>query len=209
MTKLGKLAKVTTLLIFIQIFRILLKQTIFLFTDHSVQTNNTVSALLFLLLTVLLLCYSKRNVIPLSIFPQKRCRLYILITAVYLALLISTPFITNNYSFSAIQNLLYLALIVPVFEELLFRGYLWNELKTVLKKEANVYIIITILFSVWHFGYFDSIAIRIANENLMFVLLMKALTGLLFGIVLGFTRYKTKNCFSTILLHGAMNVFGR
>lgn len=209
MTKLGKLSKVTIFLVLVQIFRILLKQTTFLFTGHSVQIDSTVSAILFLLLTILLLCFAKTNDIPLSIFPQKWRKLYILITAVYLALLISTPFITNNYSFSAIQNLLYSALIVPVFEELLFRGYLWNELKTVLKKETNVYIIITILFSVWHFGYFDSIAIRIANENLMFVLLMKALTGLLFGIVLGFTRYKTKNCFSTILLHGAMNVFGR
>lgn len=45
--------------------------------------------------------------------------------------------------------------------------------------------------------------------NLSFVMLMKVITGLCFGIVIGLVRYKTKNCYAGMLTHSIMNVFGR
>lgn len=36
-----------------------------------------------------------------------------------------------------------------------------------------------------------------------------AITGLRFRIILGLVGIKSKNCYVTILLHDAMNVFGK
>ncbi len=66
----------------------------------------------------------------------------------------------------------------------------------------------TIPFALWHFGYISSIAFRV-EYGLMNAMIWKAITGLCFGIVLGAVRLKTKNCYSTILLHSVMNIFGR
>ncbi|MGM9573231.1 MAG: type II CAAX prenyl endopeptidase Rce1 family protein [Hominicoprocola sp.] len=70
------------------------------------------------------------------------------------------------------------------------------------------YLTTIILFGLWHLAYIDSIAFRVGG-GLHTVMVWKAVTGLCFGIVLGAVRVKTKNCYATILLHGAMNLFGR
>ncbi|WP_368488841.1 CPBP family glutamic-type intramembrane protease [Clostridium sp. BJN0013] len=48
-----------------------------------------------------------------------------------------------------------------------------------------------------------------SNSGLPFVMFMKVITGLCFGIIIGFIRYKLKNCYATILIHSFMNIFGR
>jgi len=47
------------------------------------------------------------------------------------------------------------------------------------------------------------------NLKREFTMLMKVVIGLCFGIIIGLARYKTKNCYATILMHSIMNVFGR
>ncbi|WP_346928927.1 CPBP family glutamic-type intramembrane protease [Clostridium sp.] len=69
-------------------------------------------------------------------------------------------------------------------------------------------IILTALFALWHIGYISSIAFRIKN-GLVNAMVWKVITGLCFGIILGAVRLKTKNSYSTILLHGSLNIFGR
>lgn len=67
-----------------------------------------------------------------------------------------------------------------------------------------------IVSSIWHlaFGLFDSLVFHV-GEGLPEALIWKVITGLCYGLVLGLLRLRTKNCYSTILLHGAMNIFGR
>ncbi|MBO0410862.1 CPBP family intramembrane metalloprotease [Enterococcus hulanensis] len=57
-------------------------------------------------------------------------------------------------------------------------------------------------------GYFDSLAFRV-GEGLPEALIWTVIIGLCYGLVLGLLRLRTKNCYSTMLLHGAMNIFGR
>jgi membrane protease YdiL (CAAX protease family) len=59
----------------------------------------------------------------------------------------------------------------------------------------------------WHLGYVDSIAFRV-EIGLGNAMLWKVITGLCYGIILGVLRLRTKNSYSTILLHGVMNIFG-
>lgn len=98
--------------------------------------------------------------------------------------------------------------MTPIFEEIIFRGYIWNKLNVVFKKESITYIVSTALFALWHIGYIDAISFRV-ETGLAIAMFWKVITGLCFGIILGAVRYKTKNSYSTILLHGVMNIFGR
>jgi len=45
--------------------------------------------------------------------------------------------------------------------------------------------------------------------DLLYIMLMKTAVGFFFGIVIGFVRYRTKNTYAAMLMHGVMNVFGR
>lgn len=120
---------------------------------------------------------------------------------------ISAP---SNFTegFQGIMLLVYSCIITPIFEELIFRGYVWNKLNMIFIKEWKTYIICTILFALWHIGYISSIAFRV-ESGLANVMMWKVITGLCFGIVLGAIRLRTKNTYSTILIHGILNLFGR
>ena len=122
-------------------------------------------------------------------------------------LFIASP---SNYKggIEPILLLVYSSIVTPIFEELIFRGYIWNELNQIFTSEWKTYIITTILFALWHLGYISSIAFRV-EDDLLNVMIWKVITGLCFGIVLGAVRLKTINCYSTMLLHGVMNIFGR
>lgn len=129
-------------------------------------------------------------------------KIYIVAGCVSAILLISTP---SNFTggYQAIMLLIYGSIVTPAYEELIFRGYLWNRLNTVLSKEISVFIWSVVLFTVWHMGYMIP---QIVSGNITAVV-WKLAAGLGYGMVLGLVRLKTKNCYSTMLLHGVLNIF--
>jgi membrane protease YdiL (CAAX protease family) len=160
-----------------------------------------------IVITVSLIIFTRKQNVSLSIFPDKFSVFYIVVTIVVTVLLIATP---SNFTggFQAIILLVYSSVVTSVFEELIFRGYVWNKLNTIFSKEWKTYMVSTVLFALWHIGYISSIAFRVEN-GLANLMIWKVITGLSFGIILGAVRLKTKNSYSTILLHGALNIFGR
>ena len=64
-------------------------------------------------------------------------------------------------------------------------------------------IMSAILFSIWHIGY----VITPLLQGNLFALFSKMAVGLVYGLILGVVRMKTHNCYSTMLLHGVLNVF--
>lgn len=158
-------------------------------------------------MTIGILFMLRKLRIKISVFPIKFTTKYVCASIAVVILLIATP---SNFTggIRAISLLVYGSIVTPVFEELVFRGYVWNRLNIILSKEWKTYIVSTMLFALWHFGYISSIAFRV-NEGLLHVMMWKVIVGFCFGIVLGIVRLKTKNCYSTILLHGVLNIFGR
>lgn len=189
--------------------RIIFKLIVFYFVEKTLFIDTIVSVLLMIVLALIGIITVKKKGISLSVLPTRHKIIYTIATVVALALLISTPFITRERSLFIVFSLVYSTLITPIFEELIFRGYVWNKLEERFTRKLTVYIITTLLFAVWHIGYIDSIAFRVASSNVPFIMLMKVVTGLCFGVVLGAVRCKTKNCYSTILLHEVMNIFGK
>lgn len=205
--KLKEILKVIGLLGILQLLRLGIKQFLFLFINRTNFSDHLASMAAMSLLIIMILEVSKRRKISLSIFPVKFDRSYIVVTIIFVLLLVSTP---SNYTegIQAIILLGYSSLITPIFEELLFRGYVWNRLSVIFKCGPSVYLWSSFLFGIWHLGYFDSFAFRVETD-LVQALIWKMITGLCYGLILGLLRWKTRNCFSTMLLHGVMNIFGR
>ena len=207
--------KILGILSLIQIIRIVFANALFLFVEKTSSNNTLINMIFMIIVSIIMIVWSNKHGKKIS-FIDNICNnktIYFGITAIVIFLIASTPVFTKEYNVNAIILLIFSTIITPIFEELLFRGCIWNQLKNKYKNEKIVYIITTIIFAVWHLGYIDSIILNMGiynlTENLFFVMLMKVLTGLIFGIIIGFVRYKTKNIYSAILVHSCMNVFGR
>ncbi|MEA4853058.1 MAG: CPBP family intramembrane glutamic endopeptidase [Christensenella sp.] len=143
-----------------------------------------------------------------AFFPDKFGACYWIGTGIYAGLFILTPVLTQEADLQSFILLFYGSMVVPLFEEIIFRGLLWNGLQKVIGRAWVVYLVTSALFALWHLGYVDSLVLH-TEENLSNVLFWKAIVGLFYGLVLGVLRLKTKNCYSTFLLHGILNIFGR
>jgi uncharacterized protein len=107
-------------------------------------------------------------------------------------------------------------LIFPLFEESLFRGWIWNKISPCLpKKQDGIFtaILVSVLFAIWHLGYWDVVALHMKAESTMatmlHVMLMKMVIASIIGIFAGMLRWKTGNISASILFHAAWNLFGR
>lgn len=199
--------KIIGLLVIFQFLRLGLKQLFFLFIKRTNFSDHLASMLSFLLLTALIVVICKRRKITLTIFPPKFNRRYLFATGIVGLLLVTTPAYYSG-GIEAILLLIYSSIVTPIFEELIFRGDVWNQLSVIFKRAVPVYLWSSVLFGIWHLGYFDSLAFRV-GEGLPKALIWNVITGLGYGLVLGLLRLRAENCYSTMLLHGAMNIFGR
>lgn len=155
-----------------------------------------------LLLTGAVMLYAKLRKAKLSVLPKQFSKQHLLFTAVAAALYIAAP---SNYTvgFTAIMTLIYASIVTPIYEELLFRGFIWDRLDPLVKGKYTTCMLTSILFGVWHIGYMIP---QLLDGN-PFAVLSKVAVGLGYGFVLGFVRLKTGTCYTAILLHGIMNLF--
>lgn len=214
-SKTYSIIKILVILLTIQGTRIIIKQIFFLFMSKSIFNDDLINLLEMILFTVLILLVCNVRKINLSIFPDTEAakKRYTVITIIVLFLIFIVPFVNGSFSPGTIISLVISTIATPIFEELIFRGYVWNTLKKYFASEFIVYIINTLFFAIWHLGYADSIYFRMElrgeTSGFLYIMLMKIITGFFFGIIIGFVRYKFKNCHAAMLAHAIMNNFGR
>ena len=207
---------ISCVLFIIQMLRAIIKKIAFVFVGKSFLLNDLITILIMTIFIILMLSISKKKNINLCIKPELKSKAskirYFIITVIVILLIVLNPGLYGG-SLELITSIVLSVIVTPIFEELLFRGYIWEELKKCYKSEMVVYIINTVLFSLWHIGYVDSLILKVGNINniydIIYIIFMKVLVGLGFGVVIGIIRYKTKNCYATILAHSIMNTFGR
>ena len=102
----------------------------------------------------------------------------------------------------AVGVLLYGSVVTPLYEELLFRGYLWNRLSAIGNSPRRLILYTALLFALWHVGYMVNALV----EGNWVAVISKVLVGLCYGLLLGWVRMKTDNRYATCLLHGLMNL---
>lgn len=108
------------------------------------------------------------------------------------------------------------ALSFPIFEELLFRGWGWSQLeKAASFKWARLvnWLVISLLFALWHFGYLDVYLLKMApaNPHLQWgrFFVMKFLTTFIIGLIVGAPRWRTGRVYGALILHALVNIFGK
>lgn len=97
------------------------------------------SMVAMVILITMLLTLSRKLKIDLSIFPPQFTAPYICISIIAGILFIATP---SNFTggLRAISLLMYSSIVTPIFEELIFRGYVWNKLNRIFSDEWKTYI---------------------------------------------------------------------
>lgn len=205
--------KIIILLIGLQISRIILKQGAFLFLSYNKFNDMFISMSIMFFLTIFIIYKSKKENILLNIFSymeNKESKIYYLIVTSALVLLIFTsPSFSSKPSIETILPLLYTTVMTPIYEELIFRSYIWKVLEKENKDEIKVYFLTTILFSIYHIVYIDTIIMTSGFNHMALMILIKCSLMLSYGLFIGFFRYKIKNSYSCILVHSFINIFLR
>ena len=133
--------------------------------------------------------------------------LYIIGVSIILLMVISSFFFMDNLSSS--MNLRF-GLVSPVFEEILFRGYLWHRLKKSKIGDISIIFITSLLFGLFHlFGYYEySYETGFTTESpvMLNVVIQKVLLNVAFGLLLGYIRYKSKKLYPSFLIHAFNNI---
>lgn len=125
--------KIIILLIGLQISRIILKQGAFLFLSYNKFNDILISMSIMFFFTIFIMYKSKKENILLNIFSymeNKESKIYYLIVTSALVLLIFTsPSFSSKPSVKTILPLLYTTVMTPIYEELIFRSYIWKVLE--------------------------------------------------------------------------------
>ena len=208
------LGKIIIILLVIQLLRAFVMDGLWyvIKPGENIVLFQILNGISFLIVGVLLLAVFRPSLKDLSLSLEdvrKRTKI------IYLAGMIALPiFIVLPVALGAELDVILLSfifgLIVPAFEELLFRGYLWNNMQNSLKGKHSglvTWITITILFGLWHIGYIDVFLIHPKEFALVPLLIGKIEVGLILGAIVGFIRLKTNKVYGSFLFHGFWNIF--
>ena len=197
----------------IQLLRMSLRRLCYLFIPKTMQTDQTITGVFFLLALVVIAVLLRANAYRINMLPDlsgASAKIgWAIATAITLLIMLSGLFVTGQASLEAVALLAYGSVLTPLFEETLFRGILWRHLEKAGFSKWATYIAATVLFALWHIGYIDSIAWRMAGGNLPWAMGMKVLVGLAVGVLTGLARMKTGNVYAAVLAHAIWNTFGR
>jgi membrane protease YdiL (CAAX protease family) len=144
--------------------------------------------------------------------PRWEIAIYIGLGILTLGLVLSTYFLTSDVFIENISS----AIVIPIFEELLFRGWGWGHLRKAASFKASGFVnwlVISALFAFWHAGYLDIYILKVApgdpDMDWGFFFLMKLLTTFIIGLVVGLPRWRSGRVYGSLILHSLINIFGR
>lgn len=176
--KIGKIAFMILNLVLLQLGRIIFKYVIFIFIDRSLLSDVIVNMSYMGIIIVVFIAIIKKKKMNINIFPEKFNIKYKVFTIIVSLFFIITPIVTTNYQLYNILSLIYNAIITVIFEEFIFRGYIFKEI-SLMKNDLIAYIVSTLLFGIWHFGYIDTIIWRTSlfytNSDIVNIMFWKVL----------------------------------
>lgn len=217
-TYLGQTGRFLLLLLVIQIVRALIITGLWRFlhppTDSSLWAVMDMVAFGLIGISLLLWVRPSREQLALDwrTAPRWELAAYIGMGILTLGLVISTYFLQSDLFIVNLNS----ALVIPIFEEFLFRGWGWGQVEKSASFRASGFanwLVISFLFGLWHFGYMDIYLLKVAPANpgmdwgVFF--LMKFLTTFVIGLIVGLPRWRTGRVYGSLILHSLINVFGR
>lgn len=203
-------------LIIIQILRAAVMGTLWFAVPHPVNDITIFqlfNGLSFILVGLILIFYFKPSLKELGLNLndlQRNTRIIYLLGVLFLVFMAVTPYFLG-WEISILVIGMISGLVIPAFEEFLFRGYIWNQIQEsgdMVNSGVLTWITVTLLFSIWHLGYFDVFFIHpMGPGNISMLLISKMGIGLILGFIVGFLRLKTGKVYASFMFHGFWNVF--
>lgn len=190
-----------------------LRAVIFEFLLVAVQPSGPLFLILrgldFIIVGIILLLYFRPSLNDLGLrWDNIRLRsriIYIMGFSVLTILILSQSVFEGE--FDILICLLVYAIISPIFEELVFRGYIWSKISEsegIINPDGLTFLTVTLLFSVWQLGYAD---VLIRYSNLGLIMVLKMVAGLVLGLIVGYLRLKTGKTYASIIFHDLWNLF--
>ena len=199
--------KIIIFLLGIQLFRtIVFISMTTIFGDDVFTVECIKLCTIFFIGLILLIVVYKKN-ISLTLFfisnNPMMIMVYSIISVIVIFMIMTTPAYTGGYGMKVFIPFLYSVIIIPIFQELIFRGYFWNKLIGDGIESFKVIIITSVIFSFWYV---------LCNLDIngiinLATLSRKLIIGLIYGIILGGARFKSRNTFTCILCHSIMNMW--
>ena len=191
---------------------ILLKQLNFNLINLIITT-----AISFALLGILLILILKNNEIfnpdslkIVNMFNKNNKKIRTVLGIIVILTFIITQYFEDSYNTYNIMLSVLLIIIIPIFEELLFREYLWNYLNNRIKNVIIVFISITILYTFYQIGYIDIIIQYISITNkpgyTIDIVTSNMIKAFILGSVVGVAKIKLKDTYICMLLHALFSI---
>lgn len=165
-TYINVIGRVLLLIAVVQAVRLCIdKLLVELFWDRqSIFAYRIISSVTFIIVACLMLAFLRpdRESLGLkSVNDSKYGRLLYCSGAAIVLMLVCTSY---SFGVETFVNNISFGIVVPISEELLFRGYIWSRLEQAGGKHSRIAVlaIVTILFGIWHLGYFGRMS---TNQN--------------------------------------------
>lgn len=157
--------------------------------------------------------YNVFNEKIIILFSRKNSLLRYISTSIVIATTLIALYQEGWYVADNIVVMMLYVIIIPIFEEVLLREYIWNYLKHNLRNDKLVFVIMTVISGLYNIGYID-IVVREANLSynsnyITEILLFKIITGIITGISSGIVKLKFKDTYLCVLIHSLINIFSR
>lgn len=210
----------------VQIVRMILNYILLSQFEFTLENFNIVNLISFTLVGLSLILFLKNSSLYSKVRNRKiteafnenkdnvlikRCKLILFIVVLFLVVI--SIYYNRAYMFFNVTMMTLSVLIVPVFEELFFREYIWNYLNNFIKSKSKVICITSILSGIYNIGYVDVIHNYIMLYNNSYytfeVIISKIIIGTVFGIVLGIVKSRFKDVSFCIILRSLFAIFTR
>lgn len=207
------------LLVIVQIVRVIIKY-IFLsqlnFTLENINIANIISIMLVGISVSLILRVNDlfnpagQRLIKLNNkYNNKKLRL--VLGSITLGAICVAPYFKGGYLSSNLIILTLSLIAQPIFEEVIFRDYIWNYIRSFQKNEKKVLIIVSLLSALFKIGYWDMVSQNLSVVSSSFftidIIISKVLFGLIIAFILGIVKIKYKDTYLCIFVHSLINVF--
>ncbi|HBF5040642.1 TPA: CPBP family intramembrane metalloprotease [Clostridioides difficile] len=214
------------LMFIVQILRMILNYVLLSQFEFTIENFNIINLISFTLVGLSLILFLKDNSLYNKVRNRKiteafeenknnilieKCKLILFVVVLSLAIIVT--YCTKGYVLFNVTMMTLSVLIVPIFEELFFREYIWNYLSNFIKSKGKIICITSILSGIYNIGYIDVIrnyVILYNNSSYTFeVIISKIMIGTVFGIVLGLVKYRFRDVGFCILLRSLFAIFIR
>lgn len=212
---------VVILLVITQIFRVVIKYIFLSQLNFTLENVNIANIISIMLIGISLSMFIRGNdlfnpasqsLIKLNNrYTNKNVR--IILGIVTLISLISNIYLDGGFIKSNLIVIALFMIVQPIFEEIIFREYLWNYIGCFMKDEKIILVVISILSAIFQIGYWDIVSQNLSLVGSSFytvdIILSRVVFNFILGLILGIVKIKYKDTYLCMFIHSLANIFLR